>query len=176
MITQTPWIERTFNFNYSIGVFPCILERVRGTPARLEELIATLPAILTVRLNDKWSIQEIIGHLATLEELHYGRIEDFLTGKDTLRAADMTNKKTAEANFNNQKVADTLKLFRRNRDEFVTRLESLEDEVLSRTSLHPRLKVQMRLVDMVLFVAEHDDHEIAKITRIAHTLRKSEMS
>ncbi len=176
MISQTPWVERTFNFNYPIGLFPCILERVRGTPARLEELVAKLPPILTIRINDKWSIQEIVGHLATLEELHYGRIEDYLTGKDVLRAADMTNKKTADANFNGQKMKDVLRLFRNNRAEFIGRLESLDDAIFSRAALHPRLKVHMRLVDMVLFAAEHDDHEIAKITRIARALRESEMS
>ncbi len=34
------------------------------------------------------------------------------------------------------------------------------------SSLHPRLNVQMRVVDMAYFVAEHDDHHICKIMEI----------
>jgi hypothetical protein len=32
-----------------------------------------------------------------------------------------------------------------------------------RTLLHPRLKMPMRLVDHLFFVAEHDDHHLAII-------------
>lgn len=170
---QTPWIERRFNFDFPAGVFPCIVERVRGTPARLEEMIGQLPAgILTVRVEEKWSIQEIIGHLATLEELHNGRIDDFLARREVLRAADMTNRKTADANFNAQSVHALLRSFRELRTNFCRRLASLQDEVITRSALHPRLNVQMRLVDMVLFVAEHDDHELAKIARLGRSLHR----
>jgi hypothetical protein len=36
-----------------------------------------------------------------------------------------------------------------------------------RTALHPRLKRPMRLVDLCFFVAEHDDHHLATVTRLA---------
>jgi predicted short-subunit dehydrogenase-like oxidoreductase (DUF2520 family) len=36
-----------------------------------------------------------------------------------------------------------------------------------RTSLHPRLKRPMRLIDLCFFVAEHDDHHLAIATRLA---------
>jgi hypothetical protein len=38
--------------------------------------------------------------LYDLEQLWYGRIEDFLSGEKTLRAADLSNTKTHEANHN----------------------------------------------------------------------------
>jgi hypothetical protein len=37
MISPTPWIERSFNFDFSAGLYPFLLERLRGTPARIEE-------------------------------------------------------------------------------------------------------------------------------------------
>jgi hypothetical protein len=177
MISQTPWVERTFNFDFPVGLFPCILERVRGTPARLEELIASFPSsILTIRLNDKWSIQEIVGHLVDLEELHGGRIDDYLARKEMLRAADMMNQKSAAANHNATPITDLLRAFRAERAVLVRRIAALDDEVIARSALHPRLNAQMRLVDMLLFVAEHDDHELAKISRLANALQASEMS
>ena len=34
------------------------------------------------------------------------------------------------------------------------------------TALHPRLKQPMRLMDLFLFVADHDDHHLAKISAL----------
>jgi hypothetical protein len=37
--------------------------------------------------------------------------------------------------------------------------------------VHPRLGTPMRLVDMMFFVAEHDDHHLATITELARASR-----
>lgn len=37
MLARTNWIERRFNFDFRVGLFLCILERLRGTPARLDK-------------------------------------------------------------------------------------------------------------------------------------------
>jgi hypothetical protein len=56
---RTKWVEREFEFNLPVGVFPCVLERLRGTPARLEELARGLPKeALTARRGGKWSAQD----------------------------------------------------------------------------------------------------------------------
>ena len=36
------WTDRTFSFDFPAGIYPEMIERVRGTPARLEELLAGL--------------------------------------------------------------------------------------------------------------------------------------
>jgi len=46
----------------------------------------------------------------------------------------------------------------------------LEPDAFARTSLHPRLKQPMRLVDHLHFVAEHDDHHLAKIWELIDPL------
>jgi DinB family protein len=56
---------------------------------------------------------------------------------------------------------------RRERAAFVAHLESIDPALFARTALHPRLGVPMRLVDLMLFVAEHDDHHLASITELA---------
>jgi uncharacterized damage-inducible protein DinB len=173
LISRLPWVDRKFDFNLPIEMFPNIIERVRGTPARLEDLIKSLSSeILTSRINGKWSIQEHAGHLSDLETLHEGRLDDFLSGKEILRAADMSNKKTNEANHNSRNIHDILKEFRTNRMNFVKRLENLDAKQVSLESLHPRLKQKMRIIDNLFFVAEHDDHHLASITEIIRTLRK----
>ena len=56
-----PWIERTFEFSYPAEKVTDLLERPRGTPARLEDLVREVPsAWLTRKVDDGWTIQQTI--------------------------------------------------------------------------------------------------------------------
>ncbi len=170
-IQPEDWIEKSFEFWLPVRAFPSVMERVRGTPARLEELIRSIPTgVLTARIGEEWSIQEHVGHLYDLDELHEGRLEDFRAGREVLRAADMTNRKTYEADHNSAPIEDLLSRFRAARARFVERLEQVGAEEAGRSALHPRLKKPMRVIDLVQFVAEHDDHHLASIRYLARQL------
>jgi uncharacterized damage-inducible protein DinB len=148
-------------------MFPNILERLRGTPARLEDRLLNLsPEVLTHKEGDAWSIQEHAGHLLDLGTLDLGRLDDFEARVEMLRPADMENRKTYEAEHNNRDIRKILAEFRKERGAFVQRLESYDDTSIARESLHPRLKQPMRVVDLAFFIAEHDDHHLARITEI----------
>ncbi|GAC1637284.1 MAG: hypothetical protein NVS9B14_17110 [Candidatus Acidiferrum sp.] len=159
------WFERKFEFHFSADLYPNLSVRLRGTPARLEELLHDVsPDRLTERQNEKWSIQEQAGHLLDLESLWSVRVDDFLApGKERLSPADLQNRKTHEANHNARNIADVLKEFRSARTALAQRLDTLDASLFSRTLLHPRLEQPLRLVDHLYFVAEHDDHHLAKI-------------
>jgi len=164
---QTKWFDRKFDFGYTENIFPSIIERLAGTPARLEEKLRFIsPDILAVQLQGTWSIKENIGHLTDLEPLWQGRLEDFLSGKTTLRPADLQNTKTKEANHNATPIDVLLKDFRQARKHTLEMLDGLTQEQIFQTALHPRLKTPMRLMDSFLFVAEHDDHHLARITKV----------
>ena len=169
MVRRTKWFERKFDFNQPVGVFPCVVERLRGTPARLEEMTRALPArVLTARPGDGWSIQQHAGHLIDLDELHEGRLEDYANRLEVLRPADLTNRKTFEAGHNERPLEELLAAFRAARLRFVRRLEALTEDELAASALHPRLQLPMRVIDMALFVAEHDDHHLATITELSN--------
>ncbi|MGZ3874160.1 MAG: hypothetical protein ACXVJD_14655, partial [Mucilaginibacter sp.] len=60
---KTEWFNRKFPVMDDNGLLPAIIERLSGTPARIEETAANLNAgLLTLKTNDKWSIKEEIGH------------------------------------------------------------------------------------------------------------------
>jgi len=167
------WTDRRFDFNFPAGIYPEMIERVRGTPARLEELLAGLsPETLTNQADGRWSMQENAGHLLDLEALVSQRIDEYLAGNTTLHAADMSNRKTYDASHNNVPVDTILKDFRAARYGIVQRLESLGPEIFARAALHPRLNVQMRLVDMLFFQAEHDDYHLARISELKKLVAK----
>ena len=166
-MARIKWIERSFSFNYPVELYPEIIERVRGASARLDEYLKAAPAeILTRRDDGHWSIQENAGHLYDLDALTLDRIEQYVAGVPVLHAADITNKKTSEANYNNVSAATISESFRRRREEVVNRLESLEPELFARSAIHPRLNIPMRLVDFVFFEAEHDDYHFTRINEL----------
>ena len=167
MFKQLNWIERKFDFSFSVEIFPSILERFKGTAARLEETTKNLSEeILIIKPEGKWSIKEHVGHLIVLEELNTKRLNDFLNRKEILSAADMSNKKTHEANYNQKNINNLLKEFRETRELIVNRLENFSIEQASIASLHPRLNQKMRVVDWIYFMSEHDDHHLTKIREI----------
>jgi len=162
-----PWFERKFDFSFPPTKYPDILERLRGTPLRLEERVRGLsPDVCVRRDGDAWSIQENVGHIADTEALWLGRIDDVLAGKDTMRPADLSNSKTAKAGHNNRSMAEVLASVREVRATLMDRLESLTVEQMGSGALHPRLQVPMRLVDLCHFAAEHDDYHLARITEL----------
>ena len=167
MVPHLEWFKRQFSFDLPIEMFANVVERVRGTPVRLEDLTRGVSAeVLTRRDADKWSIQEQAGHLLDLEELGMKRLNDFEAGRETLTAADMTNQKTHEANHNATPIEEILSAFRNERMAFVARLDSYDEAFVARTALHPRLQQNIRVIDLVFFIAEHDDHHLARISEL----------
>ena len=168
MVERMMWFERKFSFDLlPVWMYPNVVERVRGTPARLEDLTRSLPReILTGRDGDKWSIQEQAGHLLDLEQLGMNRLDDYEAGRETLYAADLENRRTHEANHNADTIENILATFRTERMEFVWRLDEYDAAFVERTALHPRLKMKIRVIDLAFFIAEHDDHHLARISEL----------
>jgi len=164
---QTKWFDRKFDFSYTQNIFPSIIERLKGTPARLEEKVQAISdSVAIAKTNGGWSVKENIGHLIDLEPLWVGRLEDILNKEIDLRPTDLTNRKTNEANHNTRDLKNLLEVFRLIRKKTVSRLETLTEDQIYLTALHPRLKTPMRMMDHFLFVAEHDDHHLVKIQEI----------
>ena len=162
-----PWIERHFNFDYPPAKFPDVLERLRGTPARVEELVAGLgPDVLTGTDGQGWTIQENIGHLLDCEALWQRRLEQFLAGAAELENPDMSGRRTREANHNAREIGELLAAFRTTRGRLVDQLEALSPDDWARTALHVRLNRPMRLVDSTLFACEHDDYHLARVREL----------
>lgn len=167
MSDRIPWVERTFNFDFPVGLYREIMERLRGTPARVDALVQSLSKeTLTGSDGKGWSIQENIGHLLDLEQLVMGRLDDYDQGLDILRAADMSNRETNEANHNERPLNSILDSFRRVRADMVARFERLAPDRFGQAAMHPRLRKPMRIVDMMYFQAEHDDYHLARISEL----------
>jgi hypothetical protein len=111
-------------------------------------------------------MQENAGHLLDLESLFSQRLDEYLAHAAQLHAADMSNRKTYDASHDDVELSLILRNFREQRMSLAERLDRLTPEVFARVSLHPRLNVPMRLVDMLYFQAEHDDYHLARISEL----------
>jgi uncharacterized damage-inducible protein DinB len=158
------WIERKFPFDFPVELYPNLRVRVRGTPARLEELTRGLSRdVLTRQVDGKWSILENAGHLLHVEQLWSARVDEFLAGAERLTPANFATPRANEASGNVRPLEEILAAFRASRTALADRLEGLPAEVFARVAHHPRLNQPMRLVDHLCFIAEHDDQHLARI-------------
>ncbi|TND09817.1 MAG: DinB family protein [Bacteroidetes bacterium] len=168
---QVKWIERKFSFDSKENIFPSVVDRLEGTVIRLRHRLQSVDEkTLRHQPEGRWSILEHIGHLADLETLWQTRLEEILEGKETMSAADMTNAKTHAARHNEKEVHWLIREFEDLRNETLQSLHELKEEDVFRSAFHPRLQKPMRIIDLFLFVAEHDDHHLVSIKEIAKTV------
>ena len=174
MITLARWTTRTFDHELSLGLYTAVLERLRGTPARAAELLYHVGEPLrSWRAERSWSAQQHIGHLDDLHDLDIRRLQDYASGSPILSAADMTNRKTDEADHNAVPTDVLLERLRGHREELTRRLEALDETDAARSARHPRLQRPMRVIDWMYFVAEHDDHHLASAREILRRAREA---
>ena len=166
MISQTPWFERKFNFDFPAGLFPVIFSRMEGSIFRLYSLLSHADDKFCSHRTNGWSVKEHVGHLADLEELWWKRLQDFTQNKPVLSAADLTNSKTEQAGHNEKTLEQLVENFSVERQKILELIYGFDLPMLEKTSLHPRLQQPMRVVDSLFFVAEHDDHHIAAISNL----------
>jgi len=168
---QQKWFNKKFKFELSQEQYDSLLKSLSENPVIIAQLVSSLPEkILTTKMENRWSIKENIGHLIDLEELHDGRIDDFIDGRETLRPADLNNRKTDEANHNSKNINQLLIQLKQVRENFVGRLSDLDTSVRERIAVHPRLKQPMRPIDMAQFVLEHDEHHLQTIKELINQL------
>jgi len=158
---QLKWTQRKFDFGFQKEYLPFMLERIRATAPRIEEMTKGFSEEkLAQQVNEQWSVKQHIGHFIDLEELHQTRVEQFKEGLLELRAADMSNKKTYEADHNQRKVADLLSELRKARAHFINSILEIDEDKLDHKAMHPRLQKEITITDLVYFVGEHDNHHM----------------
>lgn len=166
-MSELPWFERELVFGKSAELLPYFLERLAGTIVRIEYKVKNIPEdILSRRFNGKWSIKENIGHLAEVDEIANKRIEEMTTGVSIMSPAVFEPQ-----DFNPWPIEKVVQYFEIARKRNLEKYRRLHANNLLKSSLHPRLKVQMTPVDLAWFDAEHDDHHLVKINQILQSSR-----
>ncbi|MEQ9401515.1 MAG: DinB family protein, partial [Longimicrobiales bacterium] len=133
------WFDREFPSGMPPDAVPELVERLRGTPARAEERLAQVPPDRVARrVEGGWSPLEHVGHMADLEALWIGRLDDLAAGA-ALRPADLENTATWDADHNRTEPGAVLDRLRTERVRLLARIAALGPSDLQGTSRHPRL-------------------------------------
>ena len=165
------WKKRTFEFGKAPAELNDYLKKLDSTVGRLRNIAASVPeSDLEIRVDNKWSVKENIGHLFDLDEIHVQRLDELCKGEDVLSVADDKNLLTESTDHNSEKVRDLLKKLEGSRKVLLERFRAVKDSDLEKTSLHPRLETPMNTVDLAFFISEHDNHHIAKINEVIESL------
>ena len=163
-----PWFKRDLSFGRPIEMLPFYLERLEGTMIRIQSKVDGIPdEILSFKPDNKWSVKEHIGHLAEVDEIATKRIDEMMAGVEVMSPAVFEPQ-----NYNPWSIDSVVELFWKRRKSNLEKYSRLSPSSLSKSSLHPRLKLKMTPVDLAWFDAEHDDHHLVKMTEIIRTLNQ----
>ena len=162
------WFDRKLTFGFPKEMLPFFIERLSGTTLRLQQKVSGIDeAILSEKLDNKWSVKQNIGHLAEVDEIANQRIDQIRSGVSVMAPA------VFEPNdYSAWPIEKVLALLEKSRATNLKKYAGLSETDLMKSSQHPRLKVPMTPVDLAWFDAEHDDHHLVKINEIIFTLTK----
>lgn len=158
------WLNKTWNFERSIAQYMENLDFLGHSPASIRTMISGKSENqLTSKPDGKWSINEHIGHLLTMESLWIARLDDFVLSKSILRPWNGTNADTDAGEFNKQRSGKILEDLETIRSVHVAALRKLEYKATELKCHHERLGRDLNLADHILFMKEHDEHHLQMI-------------
>jgi uncharacterized damage-inducible protein DinB len=171
---ETPkWFDRQFDFRIGSDDEAAIYARLQEATEIVKQCVQNIGEdILVQKPEGTWSVKEQIGHLFIIEPLWRTRFEDIRQSRPALTPADLDNKATSAAGFNSRPVSDLVNAFGDERKKTISLLNTMNKEDKTKTSMHPRLQQPMRIIDLAYFVAEHDDHHIARIRQLIELFNK----
>ena len=166
-MSTSKWFERKFDFSFDVDEYNNIYQRLQQAPAILEAVLLTIPEqLLSHQPAGNWSIKEHTGHLSVLEPLWRARLQDIIDKKPILTPTDLNNSATSEAGFNKFNIIELIHRFTEERKQTLSLLDSINIKDHTHTSLHPRMQQPMRMIDILYFTTEHDDHHITVVREI----------
>lgn len=155
-------MDRKFSFDLPISALPEIVQRLESLPERARLILSPVSEeARRFKPDGRWSAKEHIGHLDDLSAVDERRLGDYLSNASSLSPADTRNPITEAANHNARSWHEILERLTDHRLHFTGQLSQLTAEHLERRALHLRLQQEMRLLDWLWFIAEHDDHHLA---------------
>ncbi|MDD5543408.1 MAG: DinB family protein [Acidobacteriia bacterium] len=118
---------------------------------------------------NKWSILEIVSHLATIEQIFLTRYSQMaFRDRPTIFSFD-NNALAASLRFNERDLGETLKEFKRLRQDTLTLLRALPSASWQRTGIHPK-RGEISIASVVENHSHHDSHHAERILNLRKEL------
>lgn len=143
-----------------------ILERFRRGP----ELVAVAttgaagPELDFQPGEGKWSVRQIVCHLADFEMIAAVRFRQMLAEENPVMPAANQDAWAIRLDYSKRKTSQALETFRRVRMDSYELLKEQSDEAFERTGVHSKRGV-IPLREMVRIMAEHPEKHVGQIQR-----------
>lgn len=153
---------------------PELLERFR----RGAELVAVAitgaagPELDFKSAPEKWSVRQIVAHLADAEAANVVRLRQVISEDNPTLVPFDQNAWAERTNYHKRKPSQALETMRQLRADNYELLKDLPPETYSRTATHTR-RGQMTLLDMLRLFAEHAEKHAMQIRNVRSEYKAS---
>ena len=137
-------------------------------PKRLAAAVSGLPEAVLLKKPGpgKWSIHEIVGHLADAEIIFGHRIRQALADKEPIFAPIDQDLWTEHLGYTEAAIPELIAQIGVNRFHTLRLLKRVQPEVMTKTGYHPGHKEHVSLEEMVRYWVGHGPGHLAQIERI----------
>ena len=151
-----------------------LLERFRRGPDLVAAVItgAAGAELDFVPSPEKWSIRQILAHLADSEIVCSDRFRRVIAENNPTLVGYDQEAWAANLNYRRRRTADSLELFRRLRAENYELLKELPEGVFERAGTHTERGV-MTLRELVAYDAEHHEKHAQQLQELRRLYRRS---
>lgn len=112
---------------------------------------------------DKWSILEILAHLADMEILYAYRMRQMVADDKPVIAPINQDLWAARLGYLHESVPELLALYGLNRHHNLNLLRRLKPEDLGKSAFHPELQRTVSLAEYVQMMGKHGPNHLAQI-------------
>lgn len=143
---------------------PYLLEGLSSGPSVIETILARMDPknYDTVVAPDRFTVREVLAHLADWEQVWRGRAEHGLAQAPGAVQPEDEGERAEAQNYTTWDVAESLALYRTRRKEFVHRVWALSPSEMDRAYEHPQFGPVSMWVHCVM-LAGHDLYHIQQL-------------
>ena len=145
------------------------LEAAEKNPEQVARAVTRLaPTVLQFKpAPDKWSIQEILAHLADSEIVYAYRLRQALADKDPTFAPIDQDAWAANLGYMETTAPELVALYSLVRRSNLRLLQRIKPADLERSGFHPERKRKVTVAELVEMMAKHGPNHLEQIERLA---------
>jgi DinB superfamily len=144
------------------------LEAAEKSPKEIAAAVSGLPpqALRYKPAPDKWSILEILGHLADIEIVYAYRLRQMLADKKPVIAPMDQDEWAKQLGYMDTPAPELVALYGLNRHHNLRLLRRLKPGDLEKSAFHPEYKQEMTVATLVEKMAGHGANHLEQIERL----------
>ncbi len=151
-------------------IYPSLRDRLHTQHHSIEVFIAQAAAeVITKKPTpEKWSVHDQLAHLTRYQQILFDRLTRMLTEDNPAFERYVAEDDRAFPQWQNKGMEELIYHLKSERQELVAFVNTLTDEQLSRTGMHPKFG-KLNIIDWLEFFVLHEAHHLYAIFQLVKT-------